>query len=171
MAILPGLSAFKDQREVFMFYAHSTDSMNRDDWQRLSDHLNAVGQLAAHFAERFAAQDIGRVAGLLHDLGKYTEEFQGRLTGDYGRVDHSTAGAKVAVERFGPRLGRLLAYCIAGHHAGLANGRDPGKRSALQDRLAARIPHLLSAWQDEIGLPDSLNSPRLKYPRKDRAIF
>ncbi|HRX71071.1 MAG TPA: CRISPR-associated endonuclease Cas3'' [Candidatus Competibacteraceae bacterium] len=138
-----------------MFYAHSTDSMNQDDWQLLSDHLNAVGRLTANFAERFAAQDMGLVAGLLHDLGKYTNEFQGRLTGDYGRMDHSTAGAKVAVEHFRLlHLGRVLAYCIAGHHAGLANGYDPGGRSALKERLAASIPNLLSAWREEIQLPD-----------------
>ena len=35
------------------------------------------------------------------------------------RVDHSTAGAQKAVKLFGTAVGRLLAYPIAGHHAGL----------------------------------------------------
>jgi CRISPR-associated endonuclease/helicase Cas3 len=89
---------------------------------------------------------------LLHDLGKYTREFQLRLSGEYGRVDHSTWGARIACERYGP-LGRLLAFGIAGHHAGLANGRDPGERIALSDRLRAELPSLLSAWSNEIKLP------------------
>lgn len=39
-----------------------------------------------------------------------------------GRVDHSTAGAQHAA-RLGP-TGRLLAYCIAGHHAGLPDNES-----------------------------------------------
>lgn len=135
------------------FYAHSGEHDDRSDWQPLADHLNAVGQLAAGFAAHFSAEELARVAGLLHDLGKYTEEFQLRLSGDYGRVDHSTWGARVACERYGP-LGKLLAYGIAGHHAGLANGRDPGERTTLSDRLRAELPRLLSAWRDEIALPE-----------------
>lgn len=134
------------------FYAHSGEHDDRSDWQPLADHLNAVGQLAAGFASHFSAEELARVAGLLHDLGKYTEEFQLRLSGDYGRVDHSTWGARVACERYG-QLGKLLAYGVAGHHAGLANGRDPGERTALSDRLRAELPSLLSAWRDEIALP------------------
>lgn len=61
-------------------------------------------------------------------------------------------GARIACERYGP-LGRLLAFGIAGHHAGLANGRDPGERTALSDRLRAELPRLLPAWLDEIELP------------------
>ena len=37
-----------------------------------------------------------------------------------GKVDHSTAGAQHAAGL--GKLGRLLAYCIAGHHAGLPHG-------------------------------------------------
>ena len=35
------------------------------------------------------------------------------------RVDHSTAGARVCVEKGG--LYPIMSYCIAGHHAGLPN--------------------------------------------------
>jgi CRISPR-associated endonuclease/helicase Cas3 len=142
------------------FFAHSSERSDRLDWQLLADHLSAVGDLAASFATAFSAEELARVAGLLHDLGKYTEEFQLRLSGDYGRVDHSTWGARIACELYGP-LGKLLAYGIAGHHAGLANGRDPGERMALNDRLRVELPSLLSAWRDEIELPaeNSLTPP------------
>ena len=152
------------------FYAHSTDS-NQSDWQLLSDHLNTVSQLSAQFAQPFAAHDMAAVIGLLHDVGKYSSEFQRRLTGEYGRIDHSTAGAQIAVERYGSQLGCLLAYAIAGHHAGLANGRDAGERRNLKDRLAATVPELNSLWQNEIALPNAIQPPRLECPRKDRRGF
>ena len=142
------------------FYAHSSERSDRLDWQLLAVHLSAVGNLAASFAAAFSAEELARVAGLLHDLGKYTEEFQLRLSGAHGRIDHSTWGARIACERYGP-LGKLLAYGIAGHHAGLANGRDPGERTALSDRLRMELPGLLSSWRDEIELPaeNSLTPP------------
>jgi CRISPR-associated endonuclease/helicase Cas3 len=60
------------------FFAHSTDNSDQSDWQTLASHLSAVGMLAAERAERFGGEEFGRAAGLLHDLGKYTEEFQKR---------------------------------------------------------------------------------------------
>ncbi|MDI6722562.1 MAG: CRISPR-associated helicase Cas3', partial [Candidatus Aenigmarchaeota archaeon] len=69
---------------------------------------------------------------------KYSQEFQNMLlaTTDAhietkkGRVDHSTAGAIYAVEKF-KRPGRIFSYLIAGHHAGLPDWQtaDAGNRS------------------------------------------
>lgn len=143
------------------YYAHSCDSADFADWQLLSNHLNGVGNLAEGFAQIFGGQDFAKQAGLLHDLGKYCSEFMARLQGSNQRVDHATAGAKVAVERWG-EFGKLLAFCIAGHHAGLANGKDEGQsRSTLNDRL--KLPHgknglpvLDEIWKQEIQLSNSL---------------
>lgn len=153
------------------FYAHSTGKSDRSDWQLLAEHLNEVGRLAGDFAEPFGAEQIAQTAGVLHDLGKYTVEFQQRLEGG-ARVDHATWGAKRACERYG-KLGRLIAYGIAGHHAGLANGCQPGSRTSLNDRLAARLPRLLPDFEKEIVLPASaaaLAPTRLK-PNKVRPQF
>ena len=96
----------------------------------LEEHLSEVAKGAAKFAETFGSSDWGFLAGLWHDLGKYSAEFQRRikavsgydaeahLEGQPGRVDHSTAGAQHAIVQFGLH-GRILAYLIAGHHAGL----------------------------------------------------
>jgi len=68
------------------------------------------------------------MAGLWHDLDKYSTEFQqyiktvsgydaeAHIEGKAGRVDHSTAGAIHAIRQF-EKHGRILAYLIAGHHA------------------------------------------------------
>jgi CRISPR-associated endonuclease/helicase Cas3 len=99
------------------WFAHSHPNMPSERWHTLRDHLLSVGEQEAQAAGKFGAAEMGQAAGLLHDLGKYSRAFQERLQGRSGRVDHSTAGAKIALERFGP-LGRLIACTIAGHHAG-----------------------------------------------------
>ncbi|MFC0269050.1 CRISPR-associated helicase/endonuclease Cas3 [Kushneria aurantia] len=152
------------------FYAHSTDSSHHD-WQTLADHLQAVAELAAQRADRFGMADSGRVAGLLHDLGKYSHDFQRRLAGSKEAVDHSTAGALVARERFPGGVGELLAYVIAGHHAGLANGRDEGGRTPLAQRLQAELPALDECWRNELELPSQLRPPAGFSTRKDRGFF
>src|SRR5699024_10895297 len=93
-----------------------------------------------------------------------------RLEGVATRVDHSTAGAVVAGKRFRP-MGQLLAYAIAGHHAGLANGRDPGERTPLALRLQAEIPAIDSIWESELAIPQRLDAPAHFTPRRERAGF
>ncbi len=113
----------------------------------LEGHLREVGALAADFAEVFGGQEWASKAGLWHDLGKYRKAFQGyiRKASGYepeahieqgkGRVDHSTAGAIHACQKI-KGAGQLLAYLIAGHHAGLPdwNKAEAGD-SALSNRL------------------------------------
>ncbi|GKS85854.1 CRISPR-associated helicase/endonuclease Cas3 [Acidovorax sp. SUPP1855] len=140
------------------FYAHSTGSADREGWQPLPDHLHAVGRGAGEFAAVFGGEALARVIGHLHDLGKYTEPFQERLRGSPLRVDHSTWGARIAQERLGD-MGQLLAYGIAGHHAGLANGQGEGERTALADRLSSDLPALHPAWEQDIPLPARLGVP------------
>ena len=154
------------------FFAHSVQGLDTDHWQRLDEHLIAVGDWAALFASAFGAQALARAAGLLHDLGKYTVKFQDRLRGSLQSVDHSTWGARIARDRYGS-MGYLIAYAIAGHHAGLANGKDAGERSCLADRLDAELPDLLPDWQEEIALP-TLQELRLPFrpgPHSDRQQF
>jgi len=135
------------------FYAHTTAKSDgtpapQPEWQPLDQHLENVAKLAADFAGNFASSDWAYNAGLLHDLGKASQEFQVYLkesakrndldleiTGK-NRVVHSSQGAVFAEDKFG-RAGRFLAYLIAGHHAGLADwySADTGG-AALADRLA-----------------------------------
>ncbi|WP_280550348.1 CRISPR-associated helicase Cas3' [Halomonas sp. 11-S5] len=153
-----------------MFYAHSTPATDKSDWQTLAGHLETVGRLAAERADRFGAAAWGEAAGLLHDVGKYTLPFQRRLEGSPERVDHSTAGAHIAIEKY-PHVGHLLAYLIAGHHAGLANGRDMGKRTPLQNRLEADLSSLDMVWHQELALPSELVPPQHFEWRRERFHF
>ncbi|WP_045762193.1 CRISPR-associated endonuclease Cas3'' [Xanthomonas albilineans] len=161
------------------FYAHSTERRDRRDWQGLADHLNGVGERAARHAGPFGGQLLARVAGQLHDLGKYTEKFQARLDGDPAKVDHATWGARIACARYGDG-GKLLAYTIAGHHAGLADGRQDkdSSRTSLHERLseeyrAQALPPLLPDWERELTLPAKLEFPQgfARHPRPERRAF
>jgi CRISPR-associated endonuclease/helicase Cas3 len=154
-----------DSKYQIKYFAHSGHSPDFYDWQILQLHLNNVAQIASFNAHFFKAEVVAYYTGILHDLGKYTLEFQNRLNGSSVRVDHATAGAKIAVESWGV-LGKVLAFCIAGHHTGLANGIDEGqKRSNLKSRLnlqfGSDIPHLDSIWTKEIALPQNLEFPKL----------
>lgn len=111
----------------------------------LADHLREVARLAGAHAAPFGGEDWARVAGLWHDLGKCRPRFQryiraasatetetAHIEGKPGRAPHSTAGALLACERFGTP-GRVLAYLIASHHAGLYDWNS--ENSSLEYRL------------------------------------
>lgn len=105
------------------YYAHSKEHTDETEWQLLKDHLIATGELADELGRDASVSELARVAGVLHDIGKYSQAFQDRLRGSKRRVDHATAGAKEIVALFPnpPQQGfaELLSYCIAGHHTGL----------------------------------------------------
>src|SRR5690606_9430723 len=140
-------------------YAHSVAAKSEDHWQPLADHLKAVAALAESRGGKFGASRAAFVAGLLHDLGKYTKQFQRRLDGGE-RVDHATAGARTIMERAAKpdRLcAELIAYAIAGHHGGLPDRR--GLSGSLDARLDPKreLPNLAPVWQTELGpLPSGL---------------
>lgn len=112
----------------------------------LSKHLEGTARLAERNAAKFNSGEWGKVAGLAHDAGKgrvvwqkylqlksgYDEE--AHLEGKSGKIPHAIHGAKLAENLFGKGLGRILAYCIAGHHAGLPDwsSAEGAGKSSLQ---------------------------------------
>ena len=56
-------------------FGHTMGSDERD-WEPLETHLEAVAGLAEKFAGEFHADEWGRLAGLWHDIGKYSPAFQ-----------------------------------------------------------------------------------------------
>lgn len=118
----------------------------------LEAHLLAVAEGAAINAAPLGGEAWARLAGRWHDLGKYRGPFQryirahsgpeaetAHIEGRPGRAPHSTAGALLACERFGSP-GRVLAYLIASHHAGLYDWNSEfNSLEARLDQEASRV--------------------------------
>ena len=69
---------------VTSYYAHTAKksdgtSVGIEDWQKLAKHLRNVAEIARQAAEPLGLADEAELAGLLHDLGKYSQRFQQRL--------------------------------------------------------------------------------------------
>ncbi len=163
-------------------YAHSLPDRPIDEWESMQQHENAVANRCQMFAEQIGPGlgSWGEILGKWHDLGKYSEAFQKYIrsanknessdvhqTEIRGRVDHSTAAAQYAVEKFGLR-GKLLAYCFAGHHAGLPDWDDGISQAGLRHRLSKTV----EAWKTNV--PDSVldlsfpEMPDLAKPEADQ---
>ncbi|SHO66011.1 CRISPR-associated endonuclease/helicase Cas3 [Pseudoxanthobacter soli DSM 19599] len=136
-----------------MYYAHSGRDGSKADWQELRAHLLATADLASRLAAPLGLAAAAHAAGLFHDLGKYTAEFQKRLTGADVRVDHSTAGAIAMLGDLAAgadkSIAELIAYCIAGHHAGLPD-RQNDSPACLERRRETKLPALDPIWKAEL---------------------
>ena len=125
--------------------------------QTVQEHLEGTAKLAADFARPFGGESQAWLAGLLHDIGKYSDDFQNRLEGNPKKVDHSTAGAKVALSLHQPEV----AFSVAGHHGGLPDGgakSDPPEAPTLFGRQKKAVPSC-DDWRREITLPDAHRPP------------
>jgi CRISPR-associated endonuclease/helicase Cas3 len=133
-----------------MKFAHSTEDDSKQDWELLARHLIRVGGRAREFAAPFGWQSVAQVVGQLHDIGKISSAFQVYLTQRDQPArrgpDHSTAGAREAVRLYPGLLGRLMAFCIAGHHAGLPDAKDLDRRLVMNHPIE---PY--DGWQDYAG--------------------
>ncbi len=143
-----------------MEYIAHIDETEKKRIQTVKEHLEGTAKLSGKFAEKFGKQEWGYCCGMLHDIGKYSEDFLKRITGESNcRVDHSTAGARVCVKKGGKYS--FLEYCIAGHHAGLpdyGNNYDEAGDSTLLGRRKKKIGDY-QAYQTEIEIPEITSSP------------
>lgn len=151
------------------FWARTTDSTDKRQWQTLKDHLIGVAEKTRAFAESFGAGELGWATGLCHDLGKYSPEFQKRLEDPRIKVDHSTAGAVVSYTTYDRIIGRIIAYSIAGHHTGLPNGGDRNE-SDLFYRIRDKEISNFSAYKHEIEIPKCVRIPPLRPLNKLRGF-
>ena len=147
------------------YLAHREQESERE--QSLIDHLRETAELAGQYAEAFGAYQWGYCAGLLHDVGKYSKEFQHRIRGSGEQVAHATAGAQLCHEKKG--YYSLLSYCIAGHHAGLP---DTGTRNdgSSMPTLCGRLKKQISkynAYETELTIPQLSESPFVIQKKED----
>lgn len=137
--------------ETPVFLAHIAEDGRE---QTVLEHLAGTAELAEAFARPFGGERQAALAGLAHDLGKYSAAFQRRLRGG-PKVDHATAGAFECWKLGQP----CAALAVAGHHGGLPDGGGKGDSPesptflgrmtrAAQGKLEPYGP-----WQSELALP------------------
>ncbi|MEZ5834883.1 MAG: CRISPR-associated endonuclease Cas3'' [Geminicoccaceae bacterium] len=136
--------------------------------------MRETAALSGARGEAIGLGNAAYVAGLLHDLGKYTAGFQRRLQGGPA-VDHSTAGAQMLPKlepAITPWMAELIGYAILGHHAGLPNKLDASSGSAdVKSRMEANIEPPDPIWRSELdSLPSKLLPEGVKYPKETRAF-
>lgn len=127
--------------------------------QSVLEHLRGTAQRSCLYAQSFGVGEQGELAGLAHDLGKYTAAFQHRLLQKGPKVDHATAGAFECLKR-----GQVFAaFAVAGHHGGLPDGgsRTDGSGTGTflgrMNKAAKGDLEAYDAWQAEVALPDASN--------------
>jgi CRISPR-associated endonuclease/helicase Cas3 len=172
------------------YYAHSGDDLvtNRD-WQLLKDHLQEVADLAEAFAKDACPHDTelamaARSAGMLHDLGKYQDEWQqylkdavaGRSTTS---VPHAIQGAAYAAFNLD---NPAVAWAVAGHHTGLY---DQDGHHGIADKLEhekakqRKILELITPWAEkelaefpkQVPVPAFFQEGSLRYEFWARVLF
>ncbi|MFV0338749.1 MAG: CRISPR-associated helicase Cas3', partial [Chthoniobacterales bacterium] len=129
-------------------------------------HLNKVAWWTAKFAANMFPEGLNRettrqwgyLAGLWHDLGKFSLKYQNYLKTASDphsdevaeKTDHATAGAQHATSR--SPLGHLIATAIAGHHSGLLDARHES-RASLEKRLAKELSDYSAASPEILNFP------------------
>ena len=169
----------REQASGDFFVSHLAHIRKNGVPQPLCEHLLGVASLASDNAAKLDLPLVGELLGILHDLGKYSTEFQSYLKSavgllnqdeddDYvnaaqmrGKVDHSTAGAQLIWRTLSQRdqlssfIGQMLALCIASHHSGLIDclsteGEDLFSRRMSKSAHRTHIDEVILAADQEI---------------------
>lgn len=106
------------------FYAHMRDVQDGEtERQTVKAHLVGTAERAARCLATVGLEKTAYLAGLLHDMGKYTADFQRYLAegGNRGSVIHTFQGCRYMSEKHGGEWERIytseyIAYAIGAHH-------------------------------------------------------
>jgi CRISPR-associated endonuclease/helicase Cas3 len=140
-----------------MNYIARRNKLGRE--QLLHQHLISVARISSELLAdwKVPPAELGQLAGLLHDLGKYSSDFQAKIRGrEELRVHHSHPGAEIAAAI----KQRELQLAILAHHGGL---RDASSASYHREESILPDPaECLRAMQsDAQGASISLSLPQL----------
>jgi len=157
-----------------VYFAHSPNRSEGTDPLWL--HLRHVAERASKYAEIFGAEEEAKLAGMLHDLGKYGSRFQDRLRNPQKvrGIDHWSAGAWTALERYGQH-GVAAALAIQGHHIGLQKADGDSLRDLNLSKLSHNHPLQLRLSEKDADtgtLIQRLQSDGLELPKKsERSVY
>jgi CRISPR-associated endonuclease/helicase Cas3 len=128
----------------YLAHAYATKQGMKE--QAIEEHVNGVVSLMLEFSKSFCEPEWAKFMAEWHDLGKYLPSWQAYFKEKIEYIDddseaaeacrgsHSTLGAAFSISKFGNKIGKLLAYPILGHHAGLPDF-SPGEGASISERL------------------------------------
>ena len=149
--------------DTYAYLAHLTEDGRT---QTILEHLKGTASLCSAFAAAFDAEAQGQLAGMAHDIGKYSAAFQRRLHGG-PKVDHASAGAFECLKA--QQL--AAAFAISGHHGGLpGDAAGTGTFWGRINRASQRNLEDYHAWQSEFSLPHA-NTPAFAGTRLEGMFF
>lgn len=156
---------FEMKGDNMEYIAHIRD---RDgEIQTVQVHLKGVNELCEQFGGKIGLKNLAGLAGLLHDLGKNSDEFKTYIQEAVanpdnpprrGSVDHSTAGGRLLYQRYYTKQKSLeeklavewIAMCIISHHQGLRDFLTPQLASSFLERVSEKVleeyEHAVSAF-------------------------
>ena len=113
--------------------------------QSVSEHCRNTAKHASEALESVSLTSCGYLAGLVHDAGKFSADFQNYLVNQIGRrgsVNHTFAGVRLLLERyfvpdaedFSGVVSELLALAAGGHH-GQFDCVDDQQKNGFQHRM------------------------------------
>ncbi|MGC4379165.1 CRISPR-associated helicase Cas3' [Fictibacillus sp. Mic-4] len=132
------------------YIAHIRESDN--EIQTVEEHLLEVKSLAESYGEKIGIKHLTGLAGLLHDMGKYTNEFREYILEaasnpesppKRGSVDHSTSGGKLLyelyhtehIDRYKGIVAEIVGNAIISHHSYLQDFLNPNLESNYLNRV------------------------------------
>ncbi len=145
------------------FIAHiKTDKNNKKDISNthsLRSHIDGVLQIAQSFDSYKNFDKHITLAALIHDIGKYQDEFQDYIVDDNGRrgsVVHAKYGAIVASQKY---KSREVSFAVASHHGGMRNNSDwkVAHASSIDDKDKPILLEILKLWNKEISNIEGMN--------------
>lgn len=130
---------------VHEYYAHTSNS--RDN-ELLIDHLRLTAELSALNGSFFNHEKICRQLGLLHDIGKHTENFQNVLLGLAHKQDHAIVSAMYfnSNSQLDSNIKDLMSLVMACHHSYLYS--DSREFCRRQFKLPGSFENVLSTYDD-----------------------
>lgn len=148
--------------------------------QTVATHLLEVKALAESYGQKIGVGHIAGLAGLLHDFGKYTDEFRDYLLEAVrnpdrppkrGSVDHSTAGGKLLFDLlhnpndpYRALLAEVVGNAIISHHSYLQDFIEPNLELNFLKRVRDKVKGLeeyeltKSRFYEEVMSEEELNN-------------
>lgn len=130
--------------------------------QTVEEHCRGVAEIAAELLRDIGLEKTAYLAGVLHDLGKFSENFKNYIEKaadgekvQRGSVNHTFAGVRFLLEKhsdeqlsgFSDIVLEILAYAVGAHH-GLFDCVDDNNNNGFTKRMQKEGIDYLNAAQE-----------------------